>query len=591
MLVREFLDEIFQRDERDFNRRAHEAFLAWYIEAEFGQADWKFTDNVNDGGIDAVVWRPHEVPPVVIIQSKFTEHLGRAPLSHGAYHEFRNVVGAFWQGDEAFAKFLSCVRDDVKTVYRKAFDRLSELGNWLNEKKAFRLVTTCSRRPQGEFDKIPRSNFVYAEAIVHLYKQYRKGATPKPRPLELRIEDKLSYKDPMRGVTSYLFNARIADMRKYLEDHDVSRLVARNIRYNLGGKVSRDIRRTNEKLPLDFWYLHNGLTLICDEFSEKDQTATLMNPSVVNGAQTLYAISGSSRKNSGALVTARVIVRGRNHDEAVEDDEWLQRVIRGVNTQNRVRAYDFRSNEPEQIELQKKFREMKVFYERKRGEWREYRNEPRYRGFDRLSLRTLGMILTAISEKDGHGVLLVKRGVENIFDERNYRKLFPSRSKVSRRFQKVYLAYRTYRLLNRCRSGVEFRKQRHGFWNTLWLLHLGLESGDRRTNLSAVREAFDKFEDNGAAGRRTRRIVREVRKAVWLAWRMARRANPERWTPANFFKSKYGKPKAHHAGLSKGTPWATLAGWVSSGPSKGSLACRGVPPFQAVERPVARAEA
>jgi hypothetical protein len=567
---REFLDEISQRAERDFNRRAHEAFLAWYIEAEFGQADWKFTDDVNDGGIDAVVWRPHEVPPVVIIQSKFTEHLRRAPLSLGAYHEFRNVVDAFWQGDDAFDEFLSCVRDDVKGVYRKAFDRLSDLGNWLNEKKAFRLVTTYTRRPQGEFDKIPRSSFVYADAVLHLYKQYRKGATPKPRPLELRIEDKLSYKDPRRGVTSYLFNARLSDLRKYLEDHDVSRLVARNIRYNLGGKVGHDIRRTYEKLPRDFWYLHNGLTLICDEFSERDQTATLVNPSVVNGAQTLYAISASSRKNSAALVTARVIVRGRDHDEAVEDDEWLQRVIRGVNTQNRVRAYDFRSNEPEQIELQKKFREVKVFYERKRGEWREYRNEPRYRGFDRLSLRTLGMILTAISEKDGQGVLLVKRGVENIFDERHYRKLFPSRSKVARRFQKMYFAYRSYRLLDwfGYRSGAEYRKQRHGFWNTLWLLHLGLASGNGRTNLSAIREAFDKFEENGAVGRRARRVVREVRKAVWSAWRLARRANPERWTPANFFKSKYGNRKLITLAFPKVRPGLRWLGECLAGRAK-----------------------
>jgi hypothetical protein len=51
-----------------------------------------------------------------------------------------------------------------------------------------------------------------------------------------------------------------------------------------------------------------------------------------------------------------------------EDDDWLQRIIRGVNTQNRVHNYDFRSNEPEQVLLQTKFRELKVFYERKRGE-------------------------------------------------------------------------------------------------------------------------------------------------------------------------------------------------------------------------------
>lgn len=102
-----------------------------------------------------------------------------------------------------------------------------------------------------------------------------------------------------------------------------------------------------------------------------------------------------------------VIVRSNNKDEHIEDDDWSQQVIRGVNTQNRVRSYDFRSNEPEQIELQNRFRDLKIFYERKRGEWAEYRNEPRYRGFDKVSLKTLGQMLGATSEKDGQGVLLV----------------------------------------------------------------------------------------------------------------------------------------------------------------------------------------
>jgi len=55
-----------------------------------------------------------------------------------------------------------------------------------------------------------------------------------------------------------------------------------------------------------------------------------------------------------------------------------------VNTQNRVRAYDFvRTNGANRTA--NKFREMKVFYERK-PESAGVRNEPRYRGFRRLSL-------------------------------------------------------------------------------------------------------------------------------------------------------------------------------------------------------------
>jgi hypothetical protein len=464
-------------------------------------------------------------------------------------------VDAFYEGDEAFTTFLEAVRADLKRKYRTAFERLAEL-NWAQKKKAFRLITTHRPRPGAAFDDIPRENFIYGDAVVRLYQQFRKGETPKARPLQLAVQDKLSYKDPQRGVTSYLFNARLTDFRKYLEENDVARLVARNIRYNLGGRVGRDIVKTYDRRPHDFWYLHNGLTIVCDNYVESNQVATLMNPSVVNGAQTLYAISGSSRRDSPALVPARVVVRGDDEALPLEDDEWLQQVIRGVNTQNRVRAYDFRSNEPEQLELQNRFRDVKVFYERKRGEWRECRNDPRFRSFDRVSLRALGQLLTVVSDKTGKGVLLAKRSVEEIFDEKHYRKLFPSRAKVARRFEKIYLAYRVYELLSRYgyRDSREYRKQRHGFWHTLLILHRGITSIPQlhsRATVDSIRAAFDRFEARGAVGRSARKAIKEARQAVWASWKKWRRADTERWTPNNFFKAKWGTGKVLGHALSK----------------------------------------
>ena len=367
ILVSEFLDEISDRAESKFRGRLHQAFLAWYVEAEFGNVKWEFTDDARDGGIDAIVWRPDDIPPVAVIQSKFTQRPGHSALAPNAYREFDSVVEAFHSRGDVFNQFIASVRDDIKRIYRRAFDRLSALNNWSREKKAFRLVTTYKRRPGARLDQIPLENCDFSQEILELYRQYRKGATPKARPLNLTVKDKLCYGDPKRRVTSYIFNAHAGEFRKYLENNDVARLVARNIRYDLGGRIKRSIKSTYENHPHDFWYLHNGLTIVCDDFMEKQQVATLVNPSVINGAQTLYALSSSSNRKSEALVATRVIVRGDERAKPIEDDEWLQNVIRGVNTQNRVRADDFRSNGPEQIELQNRLRDQKVFYERKRG--------------------------------------------------------------------------------------------------------------------------------------------------------------------------------------------------------------------------------
>jgi hypothetical protein len=543
-LVSEFLDELKTRADEHFKGRLHQAFLAWYIEAEFGEAKWKFTDDVHDSGIDAIVWHPEDTPPVTIIQSKFAENIGKGRLARKAYDDFRSVIKAFRHGDERFEDLLSKARADLRPLYRKAQEALGKEDNWFQKKKAFRLITSRLGRPTHEFGEIPAEHFLYGDAILRLYSDFRQAQTPRARDLSLSIDDKLSYRQGPRGVTSYLFSAHLSDFRKYLETYDVARVLARNIRYDLGSQVGKGIRKTYEQSPNDFWYFHNGLTIICDDFIERNKEATLVAPSVVNGAQTLYAISASSNKKSPALVPVKVIVRGDAGSQAVEDDDWLQNVIRCVNSQNRVRKSDLRSNEPEQVLLQTKFREVRVYYERKRGEWRIVRNEPRYRNHERLSLVRLGQVLTATREIDGTGVLIVKKGADDVFGDPNYKKLFPRRSVVARRFERIYLAYRIYKFLGDYgyKGSGERRKLRHGFWNTLWVFHRGITSTVRYSvnTTESIKRAFDHFEGKSAPGRLIRRAARATVAAVWNAWRTAAKHDRELWTPNNFFKSKFG---------------------------------------------------
>ena len=557
LLIEEFLEALRERAAQRHKGKLHQAFVDWYIEAEYGGVDWKFTDDTGDGGVDAIVRVSDERPPLVLIQSKFTERIGRGLLGVKAYEEFDNVVDAFRERGDVFEDFIKAVREDARQFYRRAYGALEDVGTWHVEKKAFRLITTCVRRRRCENNLLPDSAYQYGDNILDLYRQFRKGHTPQARDLALRMTDKLPYRDTTRGVTSYLFNAQMADFRRYCETSEVGRLVARNIRYNLAGRVGRHIRETYEEAPHDFWYLHNGITIICDDFIEKNQIATLVNPSVVNGAQTLYAIAGSSRKTSTALVATRVIVRSGRNRVAQEDDEWAQKIIRGVNTQNRVKAQDFRSNDPSQLELHSRFRDQKVFYERKRGEWREFRNEPRFRGFDRTSLRDVGLALTAVSEPDGSGVVLVKRGAEVIFGEdKNYERLFPSRALVGRRFERIYFAYRLAKFVRDYgyKTGKEFRKQRHSYWTVVWLAHEVMAGGDRffsRASVESVRRAFDLFDGGTMTGIRARRTIRTVRGAIWAAWRKARHVDMEQWTPNNFFKSKWGHVRVRRLAIPK----------------------------------------
>jgi hypothetical protein len=88
----------------------------------------------------------------------------------------------------------------------------------------------------------------------------------------------------------------------------------------------------------------------------------------------------------------------------------------------------------------------------------------------------------------------------------------------------------------------ERRKLRHGFWNTLWLFHLGITSTVRYSLITtdSIKRAFDSFEGRSVLGRQIRKAARRTVASVWNAWRAAAKRDRERWTPNNFFKSKFG---------------------------------------------------
>jgi hypothetical protein len=177
LLLSEFLDCLQERADKQFKGHLHQAFIDWYIEAEFGHLKWEFTDGANDGGIDAVVWRkPEDKPSVIILQSKFSEKIGAQTVHQSAYIEFQRVVNAFHRRDEAFDEFLEGIAPEIRRFYLRAFKLLD--GNWLTEKKAFRLITTSKRLPRYESKLVPPENFVYGTDILQLYGQFRKVLTP-----------------------------------------------------------------------------------------------------------------------------------------------------------------------------------------------------------------------------------------------------------------------------------------------------------------------------------------------------------------------------------------------------------------------------
>ena len=141
-----------------------------------------------------------------------------------------------------------------------------------------------------------------------------------------------------------------------------------NVRGHLGNtKVNKDIVRSIKDVSLHKYFplFHNGITIICSEYSNKDNILKIENYFVVNGCQSLTSLYKNKSKLTDGLTILCKIIKIPN------ESDLITTVTKYSNNQNGVKARDFKANNHIQIRLQNDISKnygSKYFYEVKRGE-------------------------------------------------------------------------------------------------------------------------------------------------------------------------------------------------------------------------------
>ncbi len=140
------------------------------------------------------------------------------------------------------------------------------------------------------------------------------------------------------------------------KDHGTE-LFSANIRDYLGSRLSdsninNGIKATAEHAPHNFWVFNNGVTALVNQLKARKVKAgyklQVSGLSIVNGAQTTGAIGSlDERPDSKLTVPVRFIW---TKDEALVED-----IIKYNNSQNKISASDFRSNDAIQKRLKEEF--------------------------------------------------------------------------------------------------------------------------------------------------------------------------------------------------------------------------------------------
>jgi hypothetical protein len=118
-----------------------------------------------------------------------------------------------------------------------------------------------------------------------------------------------------------------------------------------------------------FFYYNNGITLTCDHFSYpsgmRNPIIEIENLQIVNGGQTLHALSDALEKDPDKLSTVNILCRLYE----TQDKDLSSRIAEFTNSQNPVNNRDIHSIDILQIKLEREFFALGFFYERKKNQF------------------------------------------------------------------------------------------------------------------------------------------------------------------------------------------------------------------------------
>lgn len=144
-----------------------------------------------------------------------------------------------------------------------------------------------------------------------------------------------------------------------------------NVRvYKPNHSVNKDIiNSAQEKNNYLFFYLNNGITILCEKIDYTPGTSSppvvLTNLQIINGGQTSHSLFEVYKNNPKKLEAIEILVRICKIDHEDPNKIISQKISESTNNQIPVGSRDLHSNDHIQQKLEEEFSELGYFYERK----------------------------------------------------------------------------------------------------------------------------------------------------------------------------------------------------------------------------------
>jgi hypothetical protein len=270
------------------------------------------------------------------------------------------------------------------------------------------------------------------------------------------------------------------DMKQRLFEKNIRAGLADDLAPNQAIKKSlKDIVINKKVSPEYFTFYHNGVTLFAEKLDGENGTTKIVEPRVLNGAQTITTLSRfiediQKHPNYADYETTlkQIEVIGKIITNCSQ--EFVTQVTISNNKQNPVESWNLRANDLIQLEFEDKFRKDGIFYERQENSFANLRDsdleELGIEHYKELKIKKLAQTFLAIQ-----GEIDKVAEIGKVFETDSlYEKTFqPSFLKSDTR--KIIIAYKIQFRLNAIIREIESRGESKYFFvryarNLVWAL-------------------------------------------------------------------------------------------------------------------------
>ena len=313
----------------------------------------QITDGKDDEGIDAWI-KPN-------LESENGGIIQLFQSKYGESHDDSKII----KFENDVKKFLKSKLEDIPRQDMKQLLSMIRKENLEPE-----LIYITNRETDFKSDTVKVNVFGLKQIINKLWDELI--GIPDGVQESVELEELMPYKDTVIGILS------LSQLRKFVNKTQ-SYIYESNIRkYLQRTKINKGLKKTLENSASNVFYYNNGITIVVKDFKIDGKNVALIEPQIVNGAQTSQTIYEYLPLITNAKGEVQVTIIKESNDTTRKD------ITQFRNSQNSVKGKDLISLQAFHTGIRGQLKNFGFYYEQQAGAWLFMKPQERaiYRGHD-----------------------------------------------------------------------------------------------------------------------------------------------------------------------------------------------------------------